>query len=101
MELTAIREQIKAGEYKFSDHAVKRMMKRLISRKEVEFVLLAGEIIEEYPEDKYSPSCLVCGMTEEGRVLHVLASLPPQVVVVTAYEPDPDEWIESKTRRRQ
>lgn len=96
-----MREHVKAGQYKFSDHAVKRMMKRLISRKEIGAVLLAGEIIEEYPEDKYSPSCLVSGMTEKGRALHVLASLPPQVVIVTAYEPDPDEWIEGKTRRRQ
>ena len=101
MELSTIREHVGAGEYKFSDHAVKRMMKRLISRKEIETVLLSGEIIEEYPEDKYSPSCLVSGMTEKGRALHVLVSLPPQVVIVTAYEPDPDEWIERKIRRRQ
>jgi hypothetical protein len=96
-----MREHVKAGEYKFSDHAVKRMMKRQISRKEIETVLLAGEIIEEYPEDKYSPSCLICGMTEEGRALHVLASLPPQVVIITVYEPDPEEWLEGRTRRRQ
>lgn len=101
MELSVIRKHVKEGSYKFSDHAVKRMMKRSIRRQEIEAALLAGEIIEEYPEDKYSPSCLVCGMTEEGRVLHVLVSLPPQVVVVTAYEPDPDEWIEARTRRRQ
>ena len=95
MELSLIRKHIKEGSYKFSDHAVKRMMKRCIRRQEIEAVLLAGEIIEE------SPSCLVCGITQEGRVLHVLVSMPPQVVVVTAYEPDPDEWIEARTRRRQ
>jgi hypothetical protein len=34
-----------------------------------------GEIIEEYPDDKYSPSCLIYGKTEGGRELHVHAAL--------------------------
>jgi hypothetical protein len=100
MDLNAIREHVRAGRYRFSDHAVKRMIKRSIRRGEIEAVLMNGEIIEQYPEDKYSPSCLVCGMTETGRVLHVLISLPPLVVVVTTYEPDAAEWLEGKTRRR-
>lgn len=101
MDITSIREHIKAGSYTFSDHAVKRMIKRSIRRGEIEAVLMNGDIIEEYPQDKYSPSCLVCGMTGAGRVLHVLISLPPLVVVITAYEPDAEEWIEGKTRRSQ
>lgn len=35
--------------------AVKRMIKRSIDRYEVEESVLSGEIIEEYPDDKYSP----------------------------------------------
>jgi hypothetical protein len=101
MDINSIREHITAGRYAFSDHAVKRMIKRSIRREEIEAVLMNGEIIEKYPQDKYSPSCLVCGMTGAGRVLHVLVSLPPLVVVVTAYEPDAEEWMEGMTRRRQ
>ncbi|CAK8714725.1 MAG: protein of unknown function (DUF4258) [Candidatus Electronema aureum] len=54
MDIHAIREQIRAGNYKFSDHAVKRMIKRSIRREEMEAVVLHDEIIEEYPHDKYS-----------------------------------------------
>ena len=68
-------------------------------RIEVEEAVLRGEIIEEYPEDKYSPSCLVHGKTEKGRDLHVQVSLPPVVVVITTYDPDPKEWIDFKIRR--
>lgn len=57
------------------------------------------EIIEEYPDDKYSPSSLIYGKTEKGRDLHVQISLPPIVVVITTYEPDPEEWINCKIRR--
>lgn len=65
----------------------------------VEEAILSGEIIEEYPDDKYSPSGLIYGKTENGRDLHVQISLPPTVVVITTYEPDSAEWINGKIRR--
>ena len=99
MTLDGIQDNIKAGRYRFSDHAVKRMIKRSISRQEVETVIGEGEIIEEYPDDKYSPSCLVYGKTEVGKILHIQVSLPPTVVVITAYEPDPEEWVNGRNRR--
>lgn len=99
MKIKSIQNKILRGEYRFSDHAVKRMIKRSIDRREVEEAILKGEIIEEYPDDKYSPSCLIYGKTKEGRDLHVQVSLPPVVVVITTYEPDPEEWIGCKTRR--
>jgi len=99
MTLDGILDNIKAGRYRFSDHAVKRMIKRSISRQEVETVIGEGEIIEEYPDDKYSPSCLVYGKTEAGRILHIQVSLPPAVVVITVYDPDPEEWVNGRNRR--
>lgn len=64
-----IQSRIQKGEYRFSDHAVKRMIKRGIARYEVEDAIIKGEIIEEYPDDKYSPSCLIFGATDEDRNL--------------------------------
>ncbi|MBI4683763.1 MAG: DUF4258 domain-containing protein [Nitrospirae bacterium] len=99
MEIEGIKVKINIGEYRFSDHAVKRMIKRSIDRAEIEDAVLSGEIIEEYPDDKYSPSCLIYGRTKSGRHLHVQLSLPPAVVVITAYDPDKSEWIDYKVRR--
>ena len=99
MTIKGIQDKIKKGEYRFSDHAVKRMIKRSIDRHEVEEAISRGEIIEEYPDDKYSPSCLIYGKTGKGRDLHVQISLSPAVVVITTYEPDPKEWINCKIRR--
>lgn len=95
----SIRDSILKGEYRFSEHAVKRMISRFIERFEVEEAIMSGEVIEEYPEDKYSPSCLIYGKTQSGRDLHVQLSLPPKIVVITTYEPEPDEWIECRVRR--
>jgi len=99
MELDEIRAGITTGNYRFSDHAVKRMIRRSIDRIEVEEEILTGEIIEEYPDDKYSPSCLVYGVLKTRRHLHVQLSLPPAVTVITAYDPDASEWIDYRVRR--
>ncbi len=99
MIIDHIRVIIKKGRFNFSDHAVKRMIKRSIDRREVEEALSVGEIIEKYPNDKYAPSCLVYGKTEDGRDLHVHVTLPPDVVIITTYEPDLEEWIDCKIRR--
>jgi hypothetical protein len=99
MTLKAIKNKIKKGDYRFSDHAVKQMIKRSISRQDVESAIYSGKIIEKYPDDKYSPSCLIYGKTNEGKDIHVQVSLPPAVVIITTYIPNPEEWIECKIRR--
>lgn len=99
MIIENIRATIRKGRFNFSDHAVKRMIKRSIDRHEVQEALFGGEIIEKYPHDKYAPSCLVYGKTEKGRDLHVHITLPPNVVIITTYEPDSGEWIDCKIRR--
>ena len=75
------------------------MIQRSIERHEVDESILNGEIIEDYPDDKYSPSCLIYGKTIDGRSIHVQVSYPPKVVVVTLYEPDSEEWIDGRIRR--
>jgi len=101
MTLKDIQDKIKSADYTFSDHAVKRMIKRDILRHEVEEAIYHGEIIEEYPDDKYSPSCLIYGRSKSGRHLHVQLSVPPTVVIVTAYDPDETEWIDFRVRRKK
>jgi len=67
---------------------------------EIEAAILNGEIIEDYPNDKYGPSCLIMGESASGRILHVQVSYQPAAKVITVYEPSPDEWeLDLKTRR--
>lgn len=99
MDIYTIQSEILKGNYRFSDHAVKRMIERSAERGDIEHVVLYGEIIEEYPDDKYSPSCLIYGRTRTGRNLHVQVSFPPKVVIITIYEPDLQEWINYRIRR--
>lgn len=69
---------------------------------EMEEALAArSEVIEDYPEDKYGPSCLILGFTSGNRPLHVHCSYPirPLIKIVTVYEPDPTLWIDFRIRR--
>ena len=101
MTIKDIQEKILAGDYRYSDHALKRMIKRSIEVTEIEEAISRGEIIEEYPDDKYSPSCLILGNTGQGRSLHLQVSFPPRVVIITVYEPDDEEWLNHRVRRRR
>ena len=73
----------------------------VVANSQVREAIAQGGIIEDYPHDKYGPSCLVLGYTDSGRPLHIQCSYPsrPLVKIVTLYEPDPSFWIDFGVRR--
>jgi hypothetical protein len=96
-----IRRKVAQGQFEFSQHAVDQSIIRHIGVFEVREALASGQIIENYPDDKYGPSCLVFGATQAGRPLHIQCSYPsrPLVKIITLYEPDPARWVDFRTRR--
>jgi hypothetical protein len=96
-----IRRKIRENRFEFSRHALDRAAIRRITVQEIREAIATGEIIEEYAEDKYGPSCLVLGTTSARRIPHIQCSYPsrPIIKIVTLYEPDPDEWIDFRYRR--
>lgn len=102
MDIEDIRFRLRTGHFELSRHALRRVVERDISEAEIRAAGAAAEIIEDYPDDKYSPSCLVLGFTENDRPLHLQGchSNPETVKIVTIYEPEPTEWIDGRIRRR-
>lgn len=97
-----IRDKIRRREYEFSRHAMDQAIVRDITVGELEQAISSeSEVIEDYPHDKYGPSCLVLGFTGAGRPLHVQCSYPsrPLIKIITLYEPDPELWVDLRTRR--
>lgn len=99
--LAQIQQQLVAGRFDFSRHAFKRAVERNISEQEIRTAGARAEIIEEYPEDKYSPSVLLLGLTSAGRPLHIQVSAADSdaIRIITLYEPDPADWAEFRKRR--
>ncbi|MBF0289817.1 MAG: DUF4258 domain-containing protein [SAR324 cluster bacterium] len=100
--LEIVRERLSEGKFDFSHHAFKRSVERNISLAEIREAGKLIEVIEDYPDDKYSPSCLLLGLTVNGRPLHIQVSLGNLEIIriITLYEPDENEWIDYKERRR-
>jgi len=53
-----IRKKVAQNKFEFSQHAVDQTIQRRISVQELHEAVAVGEIIEDYPEDKYGPSTL-------------------------------------------
>ena len=100
--IEAIREKVLADAFEFSQHAVDQIILRRISVQEIREAVGTGKVIEDYPDDKYGPSCLVLGFAANAKAIHVQCSYPyrPLVKIVTVYEPDPNEWIAYEKRKR-
>ena len=72
--LSQIQQELAAGQFDFSRHAFRRVVERNISEQEIRDVGAIAEVIESYPQDKYSPSGLLLGFTRAGRALHFQVS---------------------------
>ena len=99
--ITAIRQKVSEGRFEFTEHAVDQIIIRRISIEEFRQVVASGEVIEDYPDDKYGPSCLILGYTESHRPIHIQCSHPTREIlkIITVYQPHPSQWINDRTRK--
>ena len=82
-------------------HAKNRLAERGITVWDVQNAIRTGEIIRQYEDDKPFPSCLLLGLTEQNKHIHVVASLDDgYLYIITAYYPDETAWeTDLKTRK--
>ena len=99
-----IRELVNAKTYRLTRHGEIERDADKISMIELEEALLSdhSEIIEDYREDPRGHSFLMLGFTKKGQAIHALCSIHEEyLVIITVYRPDPDLWIDWKTRRER
>jgi len=101
-EFEAILDKIAKDEFEFSKHAVDQSILRRIRIQEIKKAIANGQLVEDYPKDKYGPSCLISGKTQLGRTIHVQCSYPTRslIKIITMYEPDSERWNKDFTIRR-
>ena len=93
MDIERIRARIKAREYTISFTHTEKPRERMIEAADLEEAVRNGTIIEACPDDPRGPSCLISGLSRSGKPLHVVCGAleEEEVLIVTAYEPDPEE----------
>lgn len=102
MNRVQLKTAIENGRIEWQKHALERMMERGVSREIVKSVLLTGEVIEDYPDDKPYPSALFIGW-HESEPFHVVSAFDSEsgfCFIITAYKPDLEHFeSDYKTRR--
>ena len=84
-----------------TNHASERFRLRDIKMIDIKAGLYNGEIIEQYPDDFPFPSCLISGITNDKRHIHIVMSDEgTSSKIITAYIPSVDKWeADFKTRK--
>lgn len=104
MDINRIKDAIKSGRINITEHADEELANDEISNESLYYSVLHGEIIEEYPDDLPFPSCLIFGRDQQGRPIHSVwayASESNIAILITAYIPDANRWIDYRWRKKK
>lgn len=97
MDIETIRTQVRAKHYLIYDHALTEAFKDGLSVQDILYVLLNGDIIENYAERQ---RCLVYAHLPDSIPVHVVVDYArSDLEIVTTYIPDSREWIRFKIRK--
>jgi len=81
-------------------HARIRMFERNISTDELLDIVARGEVIEEYPDREPCPAVLILGFIN-GIAYHVVVAVcQDNLVIITAYQPEKENWVEYRRRKK-
>lgn len=102
MDIVKIQDAIRNGNVNIRDHADEELGNDAIEDDDLYHSVLQGEVIEDYADDKPFPSCLIYGRDKNGRHIHSVWAYSEKheiAVLITAYIPDPEKWIDYKIRK--
>ena len=92
LNLDQLRASVRASQIEWRRHVLQKLAERGLQRREVLDVLLSGERIRDYGEDRPFPSALFLGYVSD-KPIHVVAACDEcsgRVFIITAYEPSLD-----------
>ena len=102
MNIEEIRDYCIQHKIRWTRHIFLRLTQRGITMSDVESVIMNGEIIESYPDDYPSPSCLILGFVNDSTPVHVVCGIHEgELWLITAYYPNPEEWSEDYRTRKE
>jgi len=102
LNLENIIDAVRHNRIRITDHADEEAQADNLSFEEIFISVLQGEIIEDYPDDEPYPSCLIYGETFSKEPIHSVWAYNKKnkwTVLITVYRPDPNRWIDWRTRR--
>ncbi|MES0338137.1 MAG: DUF4258 domain-containing protein [Candidatus Magnetobacterium sp. LHC-1] len=93
LDLIWIKECVRKNDFYFSKHADMERQSDNLTVREIEEALTAGRILERYGDTGRGESCLVVGVTETGKYIHIVCGQRGDVlVIITVYIPIPPKF---------
>ncbi len=102
MNLESLKQAIREGRYQVSRHARRRMAERGLKLDALLRAMEEAELLEYDPETRGYPLPTWLVLVWVGGPVHLLWAFDEEsgeAVLVTAYRPDPDKWIDYRRRR--
>ena len=90
-------EAIRRDRIRITDHADEEAQADRLSLEEILSSVLHGEVIENYPDDRPYPSCLVYGDAFSEQPVHSVWAYNHATrwaALITVYRPDPERWLD-------
>jgi hypothetical protein len=98
--LARVRAQAREERVRVTIHAHQEMVEEDVTMDALLEAVTASGIIEDYPNHRRGPCCLLHGITRTGRHLHIVCTTSlDTLVIITVYEPRPPKWPEPELRR--
>ena len=100
-----INELIREGKLHISDHGYDELSSDNLTVREIIAGVESGQVIENYPNYPKGPCVLVLQEDKNGHPIHVVWGVPKialfPAVLVTAYRPNPEKWMDGFRRRKK
>ena len=88
-----VKTQARTENFRLTIHAQQEMVDEDITLDQLLQAFVSGQIIENYPHHRRGACCLISGLTQAGRPLHIVCTTAqPVLIVITTYEPKPPKW---------
>ena len=101
MDIENLINSIRNSRVRITDHADNEAVDDGLTFEEIYFSVMHGEVIEDYPNDKPYPSCLILGNNFSGEPIHSVWAYNSENLwsaLITVYRPNPEQWIDWKVR---
>ncbi len=100
MDIATIKAKVHSDDYVYTAHADLERKAEDLTLAEIERALLAGSILETYPDTGRGESCLILGFCGD-RPFHVVCGWRgAKVAIITVYIPGPPKFLDPWTRAR-
>jgi hypothetical protein len=101
LDIAALRKAVRENRYLITQHAQQRMGPRKITHNDLKYVVAAGDVVEQYPDNRPDPKALFMADIR-GEPIYVSCAFDGSYAyIITVHRYDPTRWVDPWTRRKE